>query len=208
LYYVFFDTVDLGFISGIAEKYFNLVVQQLIQDYSVVKQAEGHVDADRMKEYFNSGIGKMLAFLDCFAYLGCYCSCQDCCDNHRSVLASDQLHCVEIELAKAKKEFLENFRTVDPKNERPGERRTFQCMAQNVAIVNRINVEEIRIKDRYSNKSVEYLNQYTQKAKRFIKKKPHGFKYIMYNKTAANSHYPKFQAGINYSALTPCSDIS
>jgi len=209
LYYVFFDTIDLGYISQIAEKYFTLVVKQLIEDYNTVKQSKSdYADANLMYEYFDKGIGKMLVFLECFAYLGRYCSCRDCCDSHKSVLASDQLTCIGTEFTKAKKAFLENFRIADPENKKPGERLTFQRMAQRVANAGKVNAEEIEIPNRYSNKSSKYLGLYVREAKRYIKTNPKGFMYIMADKTnPANSHYTKFKAGINYPRLSPCKDI-
>jgi len=203
MYYVFFDTVDINFISRIAKKYCPLVFGQFYKDCPQVMQQHGIVDNEKIKAYFEKK-GKTMAFLECSMFFSVPCSCNGCYNEHKSILASDQLKCFGDVLLDSKKEFLEYLRKIDPGNKKEHERLAFQTMCQNYLNIVMIN-KPIKIRVEYGKNRSEYLRLYAKGAKGYQKKNPMGFKYVRAD--ATYSDYNDFTSQIKLHNITPCDDI-
>jgi len=210
LYYVFFDTADTALVSGITGKYTDIVVKKLHADFKSLLQAgSDHLDADKVKEYFDKGMRKMLAFLNCSVYLGCSCpSRPDCCKAHVIILASNQLESFTVEMVKAKWDFFEQLKESDPKNEHEHERVSFQNMCQYWYNARELNVKPIYINKKYSPKSNIYFNLYTGAARGYMEQHPDAFFMYIINKNSPDSHYDKFKRKLNYPPnLLDCKEL-
>jgi hypothetical protein len=182
-----------------------MVFIQLAKDYEQVKQPEGdYEDAARTENYFKEGTGKTLAFLNCKLFLGGSCSCKDCCNNHKAVLASDQYKCFGEILEKTKDKFIHSFLTSDPRNERIAERLAFQSMCQYYINDQKLNMDVIEIRTKHLNDPKEYLRLYVKAAKGYLKKNPQGLKYV---RSDGNSCYAQFESAMGCSKLSPCDTI-
>jgi hypothetical protein len=176
MYYVFFETGNDAFFSGITDAFCSIVVQSVIDAY---------------KEFYEHR--KDWRPLHCTLFPAVYCGDRGCANN-KIFLTTDQIDRFEVSMTKTQyallgsKKYLEDVAV----------RLDIQRILQNYRIMTIHGVEHIPVRDRQDHN--KYLRSYIKETNK-LKDKAEGF---VYARAKTNSDYDYFRANTKLPNVTAC----
>jgi len=176
MYYVFFETGNDAFFSGITDAFCSIVVQSIIDEY---KEFDTH--------------RKVWTPLNCTLFPAVHCGNRECANN-KILLTADQIDKFEVSMTNTHQAFL----SAKKYPEDPKTRLDIQGILQNYRIITIQGVEHIPVRDRQDHK--KYLRSYIKETNK-LKDKAKGFVYV---RAKAKSDFDYFKANTELPNVMAC----
>jgi hypothetical protein len=200
MYYVFYETGNDAFFSGITEAFCSSVLHSIIDVYSKIaaSQTGGSIpDLDLIQKEFDTR-RKVWTPLSCTLFPAVYCGNQECANDNKIVLTSDQVDKFEVSMTNTNHTFIKEKKYPND----PKVRFNIQRILQNYRFISIQGVEQIYIKDRQDHD--EYLRLYIKETNK-LKDKAKGFVYV---RAKTKSDFDYFKAYTGLPNVTVCDNFS
>ena len=205
MHYIFYETGNDVFFSHIADTFCSVAVRYIADRYHEFVQPEsGIIDQNAIKIFLEKN-RNIINPLSCALF--CDCGDQQCRNNHRAVLASDQR---ERFLSSMEQTLLTFYRTGQYHNQ-VRDRINYQTIFQSYFTVSGLDAEEINIVSRinpieYKHSNPEkYKRLYAAQAGKLMKEKANMYTdAFVYIRSQTNSHFDYFARKTGLPNLRPC----
>jgi len=208
MYTIFYDTGNDLFFSCIANAFCTAALKYIARHSEQFMQPGGEINnAEKLKNFLEKESKGIIAPLNCGLFSNC--PDQDCKDNYRAVLTSDQVECYSRLMTEAIKAFYLN-----PKHANSTRGRTsLQEAFQGYHVVSKRDIKQIPIfgKDTAKYKKADikkYKNKYMEGVKKMLDKEADPDADIfVYVRASIGSHYNFFLKRVKPPNLKPCDHL-